>query len=227
MPALVKFIGNVPASGKAKGGALRHRGWRATIGFPAEVEFEAGSRRPGSGRNRSGVSACPVIPSASISGPPTAPSRSGNRRTSGGCQRGRDPAADQRERGRRRTAAALVPLYARREGFPARRDALPWDSDSRVHRRQASRNGAAPRFPAAWSLPPRAGSRIRRSTALPPCFRGKRPKASTRISPVDASAEYLQASPRRLGARTSRRAIRPIRKFWSPSPPRSTPSPAN
>ena len=27
--ALVKFIGNVPASGKAKGGALRHRGWRA------------------------------------------------------------------------------------------------------------------------------------------------------------------------------------------------------
>lgn len=29
-PALVKFIGNVPASGKAKGGALRHRGWRAT-----------------------------------------------------------------------------------------------------------------------------------------------------------------------------------------------------
>src|ERR1017187_8367265 len=28
--ALVKFIGNVPASGRAKGGALRHRGWRVT-----------------------------------------------------------------------------------------------------------------------------------------------------------------------------------------------------
>lgn len=53
-PALVKFIGNVPASGKAKGGALRHRGWRAsapslpklssrqdlTILAPAEIEVE-------------------------------------------------------------------------------------------------------------------------------------------------------------------------------------------
>jgi hypothetical protein len=51
---LVKFIGNVPASGKAKGGALRHRGWRAssaslpklssrqdlTILAPAEIEVE-------------------------------------------------------------------------------------------------------------------------------------------------------------------------------------------
>jgi hypothetical protein len=53
-PGLVKFIGNVPASGKAKGGALRHRGWRAasaslpklssrqdlTILAPAEIEVE-------------------------------------------------------------------------------------------------------------------------------------------------------------------------------------------
>jgi hypothetical protein len=52
--ALVKFIGNVPATGKAKGGALRHRGWRAstaslpklssrqdlTILAPAEIEVE-------------------------------------------------------------------------------------------------------------------------------------------------------------------------------------------
>jgi hypothetical protein len=52
--ALVKFIGNVPASGKARGGALRHRGWRATsvslpklsskqdltILAPAEIEVE-------------------------------------------------------------------------------------------------------------------------------------------------------------------------------------------
>jgi hypothetical protein len=52
--ALVKFIGNVPVSGKAKGGALRHRGWRATatslprlsskqdltILAPAEIEVE-------------------------------------------------------------------------------------------------------------------------------------------------------------------------------------------
>jgi hypothetical protein len=52
--ALVKFIGNVPASGKAKGGALRHKGWRAslasmpklsskqdlTILTPAEIEVE-------------------------------------------------------------------------------------------------------------------------------------------------------------------------------------------
>jgi hypothetical protein len=52
--ALVKFIGNVPASGKAKGGALRHRGWRASsaslpklsskqdlaILAPAEIEVE-------------------------------------------------------------------------------------------------------------------------------------------------------------------------------------------
>jgi len=52
--ALVKFIGNVPASGRAKGGVLRHRGWRAsrsslpklaaktdlTVVAPAEIEVE-------------------------------------------------------------------------------------------------------------------------------------------------------------------------------------------
>jgi len=52
--AQVKFIGNVPVSGKAKGGSLRHRGWRATsvalpkltskqdlsILAPAEIEVE-------------------------------------------------------------------------------------------------------------------------------------------------------------------------------------------
>ena len=50
----VKLVGNVPASGKAPGGTLRHRGWRAdsvnlpnllpsqntTIVAPAEVEIE-------------------------------------------------------------------------------------------------------------------------------------------------------------------------------------------
>jgi hypothetical protein len=29
-PALVKYLGNVPASGKPPAGVLRHRGWRAT-----------------------------------------------------------------------------------------------------------------------------------------------------------------------------------------------------
>jgi hypothetical protein len=52
--ALVKFIGNVPASGRAKGGVLRHRGWRASraalpklagksdlaVIAPAEIEVE-------------------------------------------------------------------------------------------------------------------------------------------------------------------------------------------
>jgi hypothetical protein len=52
--SLVKFIGNVPASGRAKGGVLRHRGWRAsraslpkltaktdlTVIAPAEIEVE-------------------------------------------------------------------------------------------------------------------------------------------------------------------------------------------
>lgn len=52
--ALAKFIGNVPASGRAKSGLLRHRGWRAskasmpklssktdlTILAPAEIEVE-------------------------------------------------------------------------------------------------------------------------------------------------------------------------------------------
>jgi len=52
-PALVKFIGNVPA-GKPEGGVLRHKGWRAakvdlpavnpkqdaTIVAPAEIEIE-------------------------------------------------------------------------------------------------------------------------------------------------------------------------------------------
>jgi hypothetical protein len=53
-PATVKLLGNVPASGKAPGGVLRHKGWRAekidlpplpagggaSILAPAEVEIE-------------------------------------------------------------------------------------------------------------------------------------------------------------------------------------------
>ncbi len=53
-PALVKYIGNVPASGKPSAGLLRHRGWRATavslpqlnsqtdlaVLAPAEIEVE-------------------------------------------------------------------------------------------------------------------------------------------------------------------------------------------
>jgi len=53
-PALVKFVGNVPATGKPSGGVLRHRGWRATtaslpslnsrqdlaVFAPAEIEVE-------------------------------------------------------------------------------------------------------------------------------------------------------------------------------------------
>jgi hypothetical protein len=53
-PAVVKLLGNVPAKGKAPGGVLRHRGWRAekvdlppisggqntAILAPAEVEVE-------------------------------------------------------------------------------------------------------------------------------------------------------------------------------------------
>jgi hypothetical protein len=50
-PAMLKFIGNVPASGKAPGGTLRHKGWRAegvnlpstapgNVLAPAEIEIE-------------------------------------------------------------------------------------------------------------------------------------------------------------------------------------------
>jgi hypothetical protein len=53
-PATVKLLGNVPVSGKAPGGVLRHKGWRAekidlpptppaqsvTVIAPAEVEVE-------------------------------------------------------------------------------------------------------------------------------------------------------------------------------------------
>lgn len=53
-PALVKYIGNVPASGKPSAGLLRHRGWRASavslpslnsrqeldVLAPAEIEVE-------------------------------------------------------------------------------------------------------------------------------------------------------------------------------------------
>ena len=52
-PNRIKLIGNVPASGKAPGGMLRHRGWQATsvnlppigkqdvnIIAPAEIEIE-------------------------------------------------------------------------------------------------------------------------------------------------------------------------------------------
>jgi Domain of unknown function (DUF2760) len=53
-PAVVKLLGNVPASGKASSGVLRHRGWRAekidlpplvpntnaSVIAPAEVEIE-------------------------------------------------------------------------------------------------------------------------------------------------------------------------------------------
>jgi hypothetical protein len=47
----VKFLGNVPASGKASGGLLRHKGWKAAkidlpaaapgaVLAPAEIEIE-------------------------------------------------------------------------------------------------------------------------------------------------------------------------------------------
>ena len=53
-PAMVKYVGNVPASGKPSSGVLRHRGWRATavslpqlnlredlsVLAPAEIEVE-------------------------------------------------------------------------------------------------------------------------------------------------------------------------------------------
>jgi hypothetical protein len=53
-PAMVKYLGNVPASGKPPAGVLRHRGWRATavslpslnstkdlaVLAPAEIEVE-------------------------------------------------------------------------------------------------------------------------------------------------------------------------------------------
>jgi hypothetical protein len=53
-PAAMKLLGNVPASGKAPGGTLRHKGWRASgvnlptlaasqnvsIIAPAEIEVE-------------------------------------------------------------------------------------------------------------------------------------------------------------------------------------------
>jgi hypothetical protein len=53
-PTLVKYVGNVPASGKPSGGVLRHRGWRAAtvtlpklnsrqdlaVLAPAEIEVE-------------------------------------------------------------------------------------------------------------------------------------------------------------------------------------------
>ena len=50
--AAIKLIGNVPASGKAPGGMLRHKGWQggesrsalcrlpATLLAPAEIEIE-------------------------------------------------------------------------------------------------------------------------------------------------------------------------------------------
>jgi hypothetical protein len=53
-PSVVKLLGNVPATGKAPGGVLRHKGWRAekvdlpalkagqtnTVVAPAEIEIE-------------------------------------------------------------------------------------------------------------------------------------------------------------------------------------------
>ncbi|MDQ6759951.1 MAG: DUF2760 domain-containing protein, partial [Acidobacteriota bacterium] len=53
-PASVKLLGNVPANGKAAGGLLRHKGWRAdkidlpplaasesaAVIAPAEIEIE-------------------------------------------------------------------------------------------------------------------------------------------------------------------------------------------
>ena len=53
-PAAVKFLGNVPADGRAAGGVLRHKGWRArkadlprlspkqdpSVIAPAEIEIE-------------------------------------------------------------------------------------------------------------------------------------------------------------------------------------------
>jgi hypothetical protein len=51
-PAGVKLIGNVPASGKATGGTLRHKGWRAEgINLPTLPSREMCSRRRNSRSN--------------------------------------------------------------------------------------------------------------------------------------------------------------------------------
>ena len=111
-------------------------------------------------------------------------------------------------------AEPLLPSFLYMPGeseFPAGATALPWDSKQSpitASSLAASRSAAAPRSPAAWCRPPRAGFRTRRRIAQPATL----PVESRRRHHPHFTCRCLRrvsaAPPHGLGIRTSRCALR-------------------
>ena len=173
--------------------SLRHQGLEGDRRIPASAEFTPGSRRARPRGNRSGVTFGAILASGSISAPPTA--RSPTRRLAEASRRvelARDSATGERERSRAGAAAAFVPLYPRRTRFPGGLDRSALGSHRRItstgklaQRRGAEISSRLVSSAKSWL----SYSAVDRTAAMLPW---KAAEGVPRISPVEASAEYLK-----------------------------------
>ena len=147
------------------------------------------------------ISAPPTPPSP-MSSLPDGPGRSARRPD---CCR---PAAGESVRSARRDAAALLPLRPRREGFPGRLDCPALESPNRdiVIGRLAQKRGtenAGRLVSSAKSWLSHAG--VDRPAAMLPW---KAPEGVKKLSPVDASAQYLRHLREAWNCEDAGRAVR-------------------
>ncbi len=193
-PALVKYLGNVPASGKPPAGVLRHRGWRATAVSLPQLNSRAYTTIPSpcSLRRKSKWSSTwPGTPSGSISAPPTAPLRWTEIAGDGTVHLAPIP---QLVSANEVAAEPLLPSFLYIPGerdFPPGSIALPWNAEPRfVTGKLAQRRGAEVSSRLVSSAKSWLSySSVDRTAAMLPW---KAAEGVTHISPVDASAEYLK-----------------------------------
>ena len=89
-------------------------------------------------------------------------------------------------------APALVPVLAGGQGISGGRVRPAVEVAAGPRGRASSRASTEPRCRAGWSARPRAGSRTPASTAAPPSCPGRPPRTWRKVSPVAASAAYLE-----------------------------------
>ena len=91
--------------------------------------------------------------------------------------------------------------------FPPGALALPWEREPQVFAGELARKrGAETRR--GWSRRPSPGSRTRRRPRVAPSCRGARPRRCAKLSPVEASADYLRHLVRRGTRASTRRRTR-------------------
>ncbi len=214
-PALVKYIGNVPASGKPPAGVLRHRGWRATAVSLPQLNSRSGSGRARAGGNRSGVtlgfSESPIFDRdrsrhhqlrARVHGD------FGGRTEAGEVRAAPIPQLVNANEVRRSRCCRRSSTFRASAIFRQARSRCR-GMTSRASSQASWRSAAARRFRAAWCRPPKAGCRIRRWTARRRCCRGRPPKGWRAFRPSKPRREYLKHLRAAWDRGTSRRAFRP------------------